>query len=143
MFGATDGVLAGPRTRARRFARLTGGRGVDFAFVTVGRARGDRRGGGAISRPAARWWWWGCRRSGTVVGYDPTTLAAMNQAIIGSRMGRTVLARDIPWLIEHWRAGRLKLAELVSRALSARGDQRGDRGDARGAARRNVIVFGS
>jgi S-(hydroxymethyl)glutathione dehydrogenase/alcohol dehydrogenase len=25
-----------------------------------------------------------------------------------------VLARDIPWLIDHWRAGRLKLAELVS-----------------------------
>ena len=29
-------------------------------------------------------------------------------------MGETVLARDIPWLIEQWRAGRLKLAELVS-----------------------------
>jgi S-(hydroxymethyl)glutathione dehydrogenase/alcohol dehydrogenase len=38
----------------------------------------------------------------------------MNQRILGSRMGETVLARDIPWLIDHWRAGRLKLAELVS-----------------------------
>ena len=52
--------------------------------------------------------------SGSSVGYDPTTLAAMNQRILGSRMGQTVLARDIPWLIEHWRAGRLKLAELVA-----------------------------
>ena len=48
------------------------------------------------------------------MGYDPTTLAAMNQTITGARMGRAVLARDIPWLIGHWRAGRLKLAELVS-----------------------------
>ena len=34
-FGATDGVAAGPAP-PRRSAELTGGRGVDFAFVAVG-----------------------------------------------------------------------------------------------------------
>ena len=68
----------------------------------------------------------------------------MNQSIVGARMGRAVLARDIPWLIGHWRAGRLKLAELVSGRYPLERDQRGDRRDAKsGAALRNVIVFGA
>jgi Zn-dependent alcohol dehydrogenase len=79
--------------------------------------------------------------NGTTVPYEPVTLASMNQAIIGSRMGRTVLARDIPWLIAEWRAGRLKLGELIS------GRYRLDEINAAiaevkaGGARRNVILF--
>lgn len=138
-FGATQGVLAGPGVR-EEIRALTGGTGVDFAFVTVGapsaaaEAPGLLAVGGAVVIV-------GLPPSGASVGYDPTTLAALNQRILGSRMGQTVLARDIPWLIAHWRAGRLKLAELVSarypleRINAAIADTRS------GAARRNVIVF--
>ena len=80
--------------------------------------------------------------SGSVVGYDPTTLAAMNQSILGARMGRAVLARDIPWLIGHWRAGRLKLAELVSGRYPLEEINEAIAAAKSGAARRNVIVFG-
>jgi S-(hydroxymethyl)glutathione dehydrogenase/alcohol dehydrogenase len=111
-FGATDGIVAGPDAMAEVRA-LTGGRGVDAVFVTVGAA--EAIGGAAAAlAPGGAVVVVGMPASGTVVGYDPTTLAAMNQRILGSRMGETVLARDIPWLIDHWRAGRLKLAELVS-----------------------------
>ena len=57
-------------------------------------------------------------------------------------MGRAVLARDIPWLIEHWRAGRLKLAELVSGRYPLEEINAAIAATKAGAARRNVIVFG-
>ena len=120
---------------------LTGGRGVDYAFVTVGApaAIGDAAAllaaGGAVVVV-------GMPPSGSVVSYDPTTLAAMNQRILGSRMGQTVLARDIPWLIEAWRAGRLKLGPLISGRFRLE-EINAAMADARaGTARRNVILFG-
>lgn len=139
-FGATDGVLAGPEAGAT-LRRLTDGRGLDFVFVSVGspaaigEAVGWLAAGGALVVV-------GLPPSGSVAGYDPTTLAAMNQRILGSRMGQAVLARDIPWLIDAWRAGRLKLAELIAGRF--RLDEVNAAMDATraGSAGRNVIVFG-
>ncbi len=137
-FGATDGVAAEGAGDAIR--ALTGGRGVDLAVVTVGSpaaigaAAGYLAAGGTlvvVGMPA----------SGSVVGYDPTTLASMNQTITGARMGRAVLARDIPWLIGHWRAGRLKLAELVTGRYPLEEINAAIAATQAGAARRNVIVF--
>jgi S-(hydroxymethyl)glutathione dehydrogenase/alcohol dehydrogenase len=65
----------------------------------------------------------------------------MNQSIIGVRMGRAVLARDIPWLIGEWRAGRLKLAELVTGRYPHEAINDAIASTRAGAARRNVIVF--
>jgi S-(hydroxymethyl)glutathione dehydrogenase / alcohol dehydrogenase len=138
-FGATDGVPAEGAGEAIR--GLTGGRGVDLAVVTVGApaaigaAAGYIAAGGTVVVV-------GMPASGTVVGYDPTTLAALNQTITGARMGRAVLARDIPWLIGHWRAGRLKLAELVSGRYPLAEINAAMDAARSGAARRNVIVFG-
>jgi S-(hydroxymethyl)glutathione dehydrogenase/alcohol dehydrogenase len=53
-----------------------------------------------------------------------------------------MLARDIPWLVEHWRAGRLKLAELVSARYPLEAINAAIAATKAGAARRNVIVFG-
>jgi Zn-dependent alcohol dehydrogenase len=138
-FGATDGVTAGDGA-AEAIRGLTGGRGVDLAVVTVGvpgaigAAAGYLAPGGTVVVV-------GLPPSGSVVGYDPTVLAAMNQSIVGARMGRTVLARDIPWLIGHWRAGRLKLAELVTGRYPLEEINAAIAATKAGAARRNVIVF--
>jgi S-(hydroxymethyl)glutathione dehydrogenase / alcohol dehydrogenase len=138
-FGATDAVAGDDAAGAVR--ALTGGRGVDFAFVAVGApgaigaAAGMLAAGGTVVVV-------GMPPSGSVVGYDPTTLASMNQAIIGTRMGRAVLARDIPWLIGRWRAGRLKLAELVTGRYRLEEINAAIAATRAGAARRNVIVFG-
>ncbi len=139
-FGATDGVLAGEGAMAEVRA-LTGGRGVDAAFVTVGApaaiggAAAALAAGGAVVVV-------GMPPSGTVVGFDPTTLAAMNQRILGSRMGAAVPARDVPWLIDHWRAGRLKLAELVSGRYALDDIEAAFAATRAGTARRTVIVMG-
>ena len=77
-----------------------------------------------------------------LVGYDPTTLASMNQRILGSRMGQAVLARDIPWLIASWRAGRLRLAELITGRYPLAGVNEAIAATRAGTARRNVLVFG-
>ena len=138
-FGATDAVAAGAGA-GEAIRALTAGRGVDLAVVTVGapaaigEAAGYLAAGGTlvvVGMPA----------TGSVAGYDPTTLAAMNQTITGARMGRAVLARDIPWLIGHWRAGRLKLAELVSARYRLEEINEAFAATRSGAARRNVIVF--
>ena len=124
------------RVPARRSAALTGGRGVD-SRSSRWVAGGDRRGGG-VSRGGRDAGGGGDAGVGERGGYDPTTLAAMNQRIIGARMGRAVLARDIPWLIGHWRAGRLKLAELVSGRYALEEINAAIAATRAGAARRNV-----
>jgi Zn-dependent alcohol dehydrogenase len=139
-FGATDCVLAGPEA-ARSVRALVGGRGVDFAFVTVGApaaiaaATDLLAAGGAVVVV-------GLPASGVTVAYEPTRVASLNQSIVGARMGRTVLARDIPWLIQHWRAGRLKLAELISHRYPLERINEAIAATRSGADRRNVIVFG-
>jgi Zn-dependent alcohol dehydrogenase len=139
-FGATDGVLAGPDA-GDAIRRANGGRGVDFVFVTVGApsafaAAADYLGpDGAVVVV-------GMPPDGTSIGYDPTGMAARNLRILGSRMGRTVLARDIPWLIGQWRNGRLKLAELVTARYPLEEINDAIAATKSGAALRNVILLG-
>jgi Zn-dependent alcohol dehydrogenase len=140
-FGATDGVPAGPEA-ADAVRALTGGRGVDYAFVAVG-VPAAVEAATAFLAPGGTAVVVGMPPSGSRACYDPTALASMNQSIVGSRMGRAVLGRDVPWLIDQWRAGRLKLGELVSgrypleRINEAIADARA------GSALRNVVVFGT
>lgn len=139
LFGATHGVLAGPEAAARVRA-IPGRAGVDFAFVAVG-SPGAMADAASLLAAGGKLVVVGMPASGVTVPYEPVTLASMNQAIIGSRMGRTVLARDIPWLIEHWRAGRLKLAELISGRYPLEGINAAIAEVKAGTARRNVILF--
>jgi Zn-dependent alcohol dehydrogenase len=57
-------------------------------------------------------------------------------------MGQTVLARDIPWLIAQYRAGRLKLDALISERFPLERINEAIAASRTGSARRNVIVFG-
>ncbi len=83
----------------------------------------------------------GMPHSGATASYEPVILAATGQSLTGSFMGDVVLARDIPWIADLYRQGRLKLDALISgrctldRINEAIADTKG------GAARRNVILF--
>ncbi|MEO1277245.1 MAG: zinc-binding dehydrogenase, partial [Pseudomonadota bacterium] len=96
-FGATHGVRGDDPAHAEEVRSLTGGLGVDYVFVTVGigqvfaRAPSMLAAGGAVVMV-------GMPPSDTEVSYDPGTLAAMNQRLLGSRMGQSVPTRDVPWL---------------------------------------------
>lgn len=139
-FGATDGVLATDPKPWTAVKALTGGRGVAVVMVAVG--------SGAVYDAAPRYLAPGGRM--VMVGlphatekanYSPLGMAYAGQSILGSMMGDTVLGRDIPWLVEMYEQGRLKLDELVSDTWSL--DEINDAVAATksGKARRNVVLI--
>jgi S-(hydroxymethyl)glutathione dehydrogenase/alcohol dehydrogenase len=83
----------------------------------------------------------GMPASGIAGSFDPGLLAGRNQRILGSRMGTSVIARDIPELVARYHDGDLELDSLISQAFTldeinvAMDEVRS------GAALRNVIVF--
>ena len=119
---------------------LTGGRMADYVFVATGApaalASADRLVGtmGAIVVV-------GMPATGVAGHFDPGALAARNQRILGSKMGTSVIARDIPQLVSRYHDGGLELDGLVSRRFPL--DEINEAMDEvrSGAALRNVIVF--
>lgn len=138
-FGATDGVLASGETPWWDAAAATG-RGADAVIVTVGAVRAYAD---AIKylAPGGRVVAVGMPASGAMAEIEPGLLASQSQSLVGSKMGDTVIARDIPWLVALHAQGRLKLGELVSRTWPLEDIDAAIADTRSGAARRNVILF--
>lgn len=138
-FGATDTVLAS-QDKPWRAAKAAMGRGADAVLVTVGAipaydtAPRYLAAGGKLLMV-------GMPGSGETSSYEPVNFAAAAQSMIGSKMGDVVIRRDVPWLLDLYGQGRLKLDELISGRWTL--DQINDAiADTRtGAAKRNVIVL--
>ena len=79
--------------------------------------------------------------TGAMAEVEMVNIAAAGQKIIGSKMGDTVLTRDIPWLTDLYLQGRLKLDELISGRWSLDQINEAIADTKSGTARRNVIVF--
>ncbi len=138
-FGATDTILAGADAPWKRMHELIG-RGADAVFVTVGAApiydtapRYLAPGGQVVMV--------GMPASGSRSSYAPDILASLGQKLVGTKMGDTVLARDIPWLTDLYLQGRLKLDELITKRWSLDEINEAIEDTKSGTARRNVIVF--
>ncbi len=138
-FGATDAVLASQDKPWRAVKDIIGG-GADAVFVTVGVA--------SIYTDAPRYVGMGGKvvmvgmpPSGALSEYEAATVAYNGQALIGSRMGDGIIKRDIPWMVDMYTQGRLKLDELISGTWTL--DQINDaiEDTKTGAAKRNVILF--
>ncbi len=139
-FGATHTV--NPKTGDARetVMALTGRRGADFAFITVGAKRAldgafdfIKKEGSVIVV--------GMPPSGIYAQYDPGILAAWNQTVKGSKMGSARIADDIPALVKLYKEGRLKLDELISGRYPLERVNEAMASVNRGEALRNVIVF--
>ncbi|NOX40174.1 MAG: Zn-dependent alcohol dehydrogenase [Alphaproteobacteria bacterium] len=137
-FGATHGILATSEKPHRQVKRLTGGRGADTVLVGATQAYQTAPQylcvGGTMVMV-------GMPPSGEKVTYEPVMVAASSHKMIGSNMGDTMLSRDIPYLIELYKQGRLKLDELVSRRYALEDINEAIADTLAGNARRNVIVF--
>jgi len=83
----------------------------------------------------------GMPADGVMVPAEAANLAARSQSIVGSKMGSSTIANDIPHLIDEYRAGRLKLDELVSGEFALEDINQAIDGARTGTALRNVIVF--
>ncbi len=138
-FGATDGVLATEDAPWKTVHEILG-RGADAVFVTVGAIQAHASapkylasGGKAMIV--------GMPPSGAKTEIEPVAFAYSGTQIVGSPMGDTVLARDIPWLTDLYMQGRLKLDELISARWSLDQINEAIADTKSGTARRNVIVF--
>jgi Zn-dependent alcohol dehydrogenase len=116
------------------------GKGADVVVVTVGAIPAYDTAAQYLA-PGGKIIMVGMPHSGATSSYQPVMIAASGQAMIGSKMGDVVIARDIPWLVDLYQQDRLKLDELVSRTwtLGQINDAIADTKS--GAAKRNVIVF--
>jgi Zn-dependent alcohol dehydrogenase len=140
-FGATDGVL-GSQDAPWQAAIEAMGRGADAVIVTVGaipaydQAPRYLAAGGKVIMV-------GMPHSGATSTYEPVILAAVGQGMQGSKMGDVVIKRDIPWMVDLYEQGRLKLDELISGRweLNQINDAIAD--TKTGLAKRNVILFDS
>jgi Zn-dependent alcohol dehydrogenase len=65
----------------------------------------------------------------------------MGQSIVGSKMGDVVIKRDIPWMVDLYNQGRLKLDELITGRWPLEQVNEAIADTMAGHARRNVIVF--
>ena len=140
-FGATHTVnVGGGNDPAEAVKALTNGRGVDYAFVTVGSPI-------AVAQAITL-----IRRGGTMVlvgipddkATHPLLLAHTvwnERRILGSSMGSTRLSVQVPQLVDLYQSGRLQLDELISRRYPLEEINEAIAGMERGEALRNVIVF--
>jgi Zn-dependent alcohol dehydrogenase len=134
---ALDGRTADLPARVRG---LTGERGADYAFVTVGSPAAVTQALGLI------------RRGGTVVlvGMPPAGATAPltigdfawnGHRLLGSNMGSSRPSTDIPRLAALYREGRLRLDELITKRYRLEAINEAIVSMERGEALRNVVVF--
>ncbi|TCP44175.1 Zn-dependent alcohol dehydrogenase [Rhodovulum marinum] len=138
-FGATDGVLA-TGEKPWREARRIAGKAADAVLVAVG-ATAAYDSAPRYLAPGGRLVMVGMPHSGQTARYEPVAVALLGQELRGSMMGDTVLARDIPWIVDLYSQGRIKLDELISGRWRLEQINEAIADTRTGAARRNVILF--
>jgi len=139
-FGATDGLRGDKGDVTAEVRKLTGGRGVDYVFVSVGvKAAFDQAYGMAALSGAIVFV--GMPDNGVLSAVDVGTLASNNQRILGSKMGGSHIRADIPRLVGLWEEKKLKLEELVSGRFQLAQINEAIAGVKKGTALRNVITF--
>jgi S-(hydroxymethyl)glutathione dehydrogenase/alcohol dehydrogenase len=138
--GAPHTVNASTEDPVKAVRALTGGAGVDYAFVTVGSVlainqafKMVRRGGSVVAI--------GLPEVSATVDLRVHSLVSGERRILGSFMGSTRLSADVPKLVDLYQQGRLKLDELISNRYSLEQINEAITTMEHGAALRNVIVF--
>ncbi len=139
-FGADVAVDTGTPEAAQRMRDANCGRGFDVVFVATGARVAVELGLSILGRNGMLVLL-GMPENGIQVPFDPAALAAAGQRIVGSKMGSSNPRVDIPALIELYRQGRFKLAELIDGRF--RFDEINDAlaASRSGLALRNVIVM--
>lgn len=139
-FGATHTVNASKGNPVEQVRAVTGGRGVDYAFEVIGLPATMRQAYDTLAK----------RGMAIVVGITPMTMEVSvpvmtlvyeERVLTGSVYGSSRPKIDIPMLIDLYRAGKLKLDELLTRTYPF--DQINEAYAAldRGEVARSVVTF--
>jgi len=137
-FGATHTVNAGDKDAIGQVQALTGGRGADYVFVTVGSVTAISQGYNMS----------GSRGMVVVVGLSPRgekltvpPFFGGERMLTSSNMGSTNLALEIPKLVALYQSGKLKLDELITRHYNLPQINTAIDTVMKGEALRNIIMF--
>jgi Zn-dependent alcohol dehydrogenase len=138
--GATHGIKATQKNVIEKTKTLTNGRGVDYAFVTVGSEAAIHQGLELIRRSGTLVLV-GMPASGVKLSIEAANFANDGQHVVGSKMGSTRLRVDVPKLLALYQEGRLKLDELITKRYPLEEINEAVAAVKQGDAVRNVIVF--
>lgn len=140
-FGATHVVNSRQNDAVAAVREITGGRGADYAFVTVGSSAALQQGYAMLDRCGAA----------VMVGLPPASdppfsvpageLAFTERVVTGGLMGSTRLREDVPGIIGLYKAGRYMLDELVAGRYPFERINEALESAMAGEALRNVIMF--
>jgi NDMA-dependent alcohol dehydrogenase len=139
-FGATHVVNGAAGDPVPAVRELTGGRGVDYAFEVIGLPKTMRQAWDCLAK----------RGLGVVVGVSPfsaevsvpvMSLVFEERTLTGSIYGSARPRHDIPKLIALYRAGKLKLDELLTRRWPFKEINEAYASLERGEVARSVVVF--
>ncbi len=139
-FGATHTVNAGSGDPVAAVRALTEGRGVDYAFEVVGQPAIMRQAYDCLAK----------RGVCVVVGVAPMSMEVSvpvmslvfeERVLTGSVYGSARPAIDIPRLIALYRAGKLKLDELLTRTYPFKAINEAYEALERGEVARSVVTF--
>ncbi|MEP6868557.1 MAG: alcohol dehydrogenase catalytic domain-containing protein [Novosphingobium sp.] len=134
-FGATDTLNSRDMDAAAALLDATDGHGIDFSFETT--ARSD------VAQVAYDCL--GLRGKLTCLAATPSNLSSMvwsERQVIGSMIGSSRLAIDMPRYLEFYRQGRLKLDEMISLVVPPQNFNEAAKAVNDGLAARTVISFG-
>jgi S-(hydroxymethyl)glutathione dehydrogenase/alcohol dehydrogenase len=139
-FGATHMVNAKREDAADAIRKLTGGRGAEFVFVTVGSVAAIKQGMSFT----------GQRGTTVLIGlpnfrdqlsFSPLEMIPSEKNLIGGFMGATNLKIDIPNLVTMYQTGRLKLDEIITGRFPLERINEAMALTEKGEGLRNVIMF--
>lgn len=139
-FGATHAVNARREDAADSIKKLTGGRGADFVFVTVGSVAAIKQ-SFTFTRVGGTSVLIGLPKYTDQISFGPLDLIPVEKSIIGGFMGSTNLKIDIPNLVNLYQTGRLKLDELITGRFPLDRINEAMALTEKGEGLRNVIMF--
>jgi Zn-dependent alcohol dehydrogenase len=139
-FGATHAIDPVAEDALEAVRSLTGQRGADYVFVTVGSVKAIEQ-GLEMLRPGGTLVIVGMPPSGVTAALEAVEFASNGQRILGSKMGSSRLAVDVPKLVALYEQGRLKLDELISGRYPLDEINQAIAEAKRGEALRNVIIY--
>jgi S-(hydroxymethyl)glutathione dehydrogenase/alcohol dehydrogenase len=139
-FGATHTVNSGKMDAVQAVKELTEGRGADYVFVTVGNAEAART-GFSMCGPCGMAVMVGLPQFKDTISFSPVEFILGERTMTGSYMGTTSLKWDIPKMVDMYRAGILKLDELITRRYPLEQINEAIDSVLEGKALRNVITF--
>jgi S-(hydroxymethyl)glutathione dehydrogenase / alcohol dehydrogenase len=139
-FGATHTIRADEDAPEAAVMEITGGRGADYAFITVGSTAAVEQGFRMIGKQGTEVLV-GIPETGAAFSLPAGGFVGSEKRMMGSKLGSTRLAYDIPKHVAAYEEKKLKLDELITNRYPLEEINEAIESMERGEALRNVVVF--